>query len=96
MDLTMLKRLIAADNLLSPKQRQELDDDKLKTVLSGAAGGGVMLALSKFARLSQRTQVVLTALGFGVGVLVYRYTKGPKFAKYDESTRSYKIDQTRF
>ena len=65
--------------------------------LSGAAGAGLAVAISKYNNLSTRAQVLLGAAGFGIGRLIYDYLKQDGQAThYNDKIRSYEMDSSRY
>lgn len=100
MDIDSLIKLVNSDAGLGSAQKMELTKDenkkKLEKILSGASGAALGLAAAKYARLSRLSQALLSAAGFGIGVLVYDYVNRTKFSNYDEKTKSYQIDTNKF
>lgn len=98
MDIDSLLNLALNDPGLPNSQKKELGDDHVKKtiakLLSGGAGAGVLLAASKFSNLSRSTQIMLAALGFGIGTVVYDFYHRNKFAYNEGGT--YKIDTQKF
>jgi hypothetical protein len=96
MDFNDIVSIIKSDSGLSSSQKEELlgDDNKKKLaiLLSGASGAAIGLALAKYKNMSRPAQVVLSALGFGAGMLVYKYWHRERFAHYDSNTKMYNID----
>lgn len=100
MDIESILNLVNNDSGLGSAQKQELSREenkrKLEKVLSGAGGAALGLAAAKYARLGHMAQALLSAAGFGIGVLVYDYINRPRFANYNSENRMYEIDSKKF
>ena len=100
MNLEEILALIKADPGLTNEQKNEIikseNRKKLEALLSGGVGAGLGLALGKYYKMSKTTQVILSALGFGAGWLLYKYMTRERFANYDKESGTYKIDSKRF
>ena len=64
---------------------------KLASLLSGGTGAGLGLVIAKYKKMSPASQVILSALGFGAGVLLYKYYSREKFLNYNKDTKAYEI-----
>jgi F0F1-type ATP synthase assembly protein I len=95
MDNSEIINFIRNDTSLSAEQKNELLDNKSKLIkfISGAGGGVLGLALAKYKNMSQTSQIVLSALGFGAGMVIYNYAKRKKFADYNDETGLYEINE---
>jgi uncharacterized membrane protein len=101
MDTNDIISAVQSDYGLTNSQKEELMSDetkrKIQTFLSGAGGAALALAVSKYLKLGKTSKVILSTLGFGAGVLLYKhYTSTNKFATYDEKTKRYQIDTKKF
>lgn len=95
MDLNDIIPLIHSDPGLSAVAKEELLDEdnreRLHALLSGASGAALGLALAKYKKLGRTAQIILSGLGFGAGVLVYKYYTRDKYTSYDEKSKMYEI-----
>ena len=95
MDLTDIIQLIHSDRGLTEAQKQEMTSEeskkKLATLLSGGVGAGLGLALAKYKKMSTTAQALLSALGFGAGVLIYKYYSRDKFLSYNDKTKTHEF-----
>jgi hypothetical protein len=100
MDIESIINLAHSDTGLGSSQKQELSKEenkrKLEKALSGVGGAALGLAAAKYAKLSKMAQTLLSAAGFGIGVLIYDYINRPRFANYDDKSKSYQIDTNKF
>lgn len=91
-----IMQLVNMDSMLSPAQKAELESkenrEKIKALLSGAAGAGLAHVLTKYLHLNENSRLLLTTLGFGVGMLVYNYVTRNNFDSYNPKWRAYQID----
>jgi hypothetical protein len=96
MDLNQAISYIQADHGLSDEQKDELLSEegkkKLAMLLSGASGAALGFALAKFKKMDRTAQVILSTLGFGAGVLIYKYYTREKYLNYNDKTQTYQID----
>jgi hypothetical protein len=100
MEIDDIISLVQSDPGLSPQQKEEITKDehkkKLSALLSGASGGTLMLALAKYKKMSRTAQAIMTGLGFGAGLLVYKFYTRNKFATYNDTAKTYEIDTKKF
>ena len=96
MDINDAIHFINTDQSLTDTQKEELLSDegkgKLTAILSGATGATLGVALAKYKNMSKTAQTILGALGFGAGVLIYKYWTRDRFLKYNSKTKTYDID----
>jgi hypothetical protein len=97
MDINDIINFIHSDKGLSLSQKEEMLSEegkkKLAVVLGGSAGAALGVALAKYRKMSTTSQVLLSALGFGIGVLLYKYYTRERFANYNSDTKMYEIDK---
>jgi|GEM_PF-6941144 F0F1-type ATP synthase assembly protein I len=100
MNLEEVLSAIQSDASLTSDQKNEItkaeNRKKLESLFSGVAGAGLGLALAKYYKMSKTAQVMLAALGFGAGTLLYKYMTRERFATYDASIGTNRIDSRRF
>ena len=90
---------ISIDPHISIEQRQKLinsikqEDSTYRGLINGALGASVGYAISRFLKLSQTTQVVVTLAGFGIGkYLLDNHENSGKFMEYDKKLKGYKLN----
>ena len=95
MDLHDAIKFIHSDKGLDEAQKQELTNEenkkKLAALLAAGTGAGLGLALAKYKKMAAPAQVVLSALGFGAGMVIYKYWNRERFANYNEKTKMYEV-----
>jgi hypothetical protein len=94
-----IMQLVNMDSMLSPRQKEELatkeNREKIKSLLSGAAGASLVHALSKYMKLDEHGRMAMTTLGFGAGILIYNYVTRNSFDTYNPRWRAYQIDNNK-
>jgi len=100
MSVDEIIELASEDPYLSEIEKKELATSeakkRLSSLLAGSTGSLLLLSLARYRNMSKMSQILMAALGFGVGKLIYSEITKPKFSKYDPKTNSYEIDTKRF
>ena len=68
------------------------DPEFVAELRSGATGAGLMYLITKYLNLGQKTQLLVSIAGFGLGKMLYDYRHDPKnFSQYNANTKMYEI-----
>lgn len=95
MNIEHALQFIRADQGLTENQKEELLGEegrsKLAKLISGAGGASLGIALAKYKNMGKIAQTVLGTLGFGAGVLIYKYYTRERFTEYNDKSKMYEI-----
>lgn len=100
MDKDKLNKLIFSDPNLSDEERETLKkivghQDFVNKLVSGGLGAGLALIFSKFLKMSNTAQILLTIAGYGLGrvLLENKQSSQNDFLEFDSKTKAYNVKQ---
>lgn len=98
---TQIAGLIQADPSLNVDQKTKVlgairEPSFFDTAMHGAAGASLIYILTKFLGLGKQSQILLTLMGFGIGVLLLDYIEkgkvdSSKVMQYNEKLKRLEV-----
>lgn len=97
-NIDSLKDAVQKDSSLNTVQQQSVmqhlaDPQFVSELKDGAIGAAIAYLLGKYFNLKSETKVLLSVAGFGIGKLIYDYSKDPKqFSTFNPVTKMQEIN----
>lgn len=94
------KKAALSDHTLTPEERRALEaqmdhKDFQSKLLYGTYGAGLAYLVSKYMKLSDKSMLLMSGVGFGVGRLladtILHRDKSKDFAQYNKKTNQYEV-----
>lgn len=97
LNLNQANTAIQVDPGLAASEKQQLEKEEaqreIEKFLSGASGAALGVVIAKYLKLGKTLQVLLGALGYGAGRMVFNAIKA---SHYNSAAGAYQIDSKRY